>query len=250
METITQYFISPGRFAFNSASLIKFDGQYSYWGTWSKRWIHDPTLSKQYWIEEYLNPITEQEVQKIINEKEKIWQLKSRDWILSLFFHTSENSYLRSAGRYQDKGTTDILLNDKKGYSFYGWRKLPLLPGCRVEWCKPALKRCCMVKSLWGNDGFCDHLTIRERDQWRYRMKKTFLFQNLCQILFFRNGFMYLLFNWVSERVLLLRTTPHGRALPWMKPKKNPPEFLPGDWATQSPSLLRCHPKFLFAFCL
>jgi hypothetical protein len=61
---------------------------------------------------------------------------------------------------------------------------------------------------------------------------------------------MYLLFNWVSERVLLLRTTPHGRALPWMKPKKNPPEFLPGDWATQSPSLLRCHPKFLFAFCL
>ena len=72
MQTKTQYFISPGRFAFNSASLIKFDGQYSYWGTWSRRWIHDPTLSKQYWIEEYLNPITEQEVQKIINEKEKI----------------------------------------------------------------------------------------------------------------------------------------------------------------------------------
>jgi len=31
---------------------------------------------------------------------------------------------------------------------------------------------------------------------------------------------MYLLFNWISERVLLLHTTPHGRALPWMKPKK------------------------------
>jgi hypothetical protein len=71
MQTTPRYFISPGRFAFNSASLIKFDGQYSYWGTWSKRWIHDPTLSKQYWIEEYLHPITEQEVQKIINEKEK-----------------------------------------------------------------------------------------------------------------------------------------------------------------------------------
>ena len=72
VQTKTQYFISPSRFAFNSAFLIKFDGQYSYWSNWSKRWIHDPTLSEQYWVKDYLNPITEGEAEKITNEEEKI----------------------------------------------------------------------------------------------------------------------------------------------------------------------------------
>jgi hypothetical protein len=73
MQTNTQYFISPSRFTFNSAFLIKFDGQYSYWGNWSKRWIHDPTLSEQYWVKEYLSPITEGEAEKITSEEELIW---------------------------------------------------------------------------------------------------------------------------------------------------------------------------------
>ena len=68
MKIKTQYFILPGRFTLESSFLIKFDGHYSYWGSRSKKWICDPTLVKQNWIDEYFTPITQREVKEIIKE--------------------------------------------------------------------------------------------------------------------------------------------------------------------------------------
>ena len=68
MKTKTQYFLLPGHFTLDSSFLIKFDGQYSYWGSRSKQWICDPTLLKQYWIDNYFTPLTEREAKKIIKE--------------------------------------------------------------------------------------------------------------------------------------------------------------------------------------
>jgi hypothetical protein len=48
---------------------VKFDGRYSYWGNRSKKWICDPTLFKQYWIDDYFQHITEREAKKIIQEE-------------------------------------------------------------------------------------------------------------------------------------------------------------------------------------
>jgi hypothetical protein len=66
MKTKTQYFISPGGFKLDSMFLIKFDGHYSYWGYRSKKWICDPTLFKQQWVDDNCVPITEMEANKII----------------------------------------------------------------------------------------------------------------------------------------------------------------------------------------
>jgi|GEM_PF-1629264 hypothetical protein len=68
MKTKTQYFILPGHVTVDSTFLIKFDGQYSYWGSRSEKWILDPTLIKQSWIEDYFTPISERDAQKIIRE--------------------------------------------------------------------------------------------------------------------------------------------------------------------------------------
>jgi hypothetical protein len=68
MKPKTQYFMLPGQFTLDSSFLIKFDGQYSYWGSRSQKWICDPTLFKQSWIENYFKPITEREAQEIIEE--------------------------------------------------------------------------------------------------------------------------------------------------------------------------------------
>ena len=68
MKAKTQYFISPGGFTLDSMFLIKFDGQYSYWGYRSKKWICDPTLFKQNWINDYFKPINEKDAKKIIEE--------------------------------------------------------------------------------------------------------------------------------------------------------------------------------------
>jgi hypothetical protein len=68
MKTKTQYFIVPGHVTVDSTFLIKFDGQYSYWGSRSEKWILDPTLIKQSWIEEYFTPISKRDAQKIIRE--------------------------------------------------------------------------------------------------------------------------------------------------------------------------------------
>ena len=68
MKIIPQYFILPGYFTLDSSFLIKFDGQYSYWGSRSKKWICDPSLIKQSWIEDYFTRITEREAKKIIKE--------------------------------------------------------------------------------------------------------------------------------------------------------------------------------------
>jgi len=69
MKEKTQYFIVPGRFTLESSFVIKYDGKYSYWGSRSKKWICDPTLFKQYWIDDYFKHITESEAQKIIKEE-------------------------------------------------------------------------------------------------------------------------------------------------------------------------------------
>jgi hypothetical protein len=68
MKIKTQYFILPGPFTLDSSFLIKFDGQYSYWGSRSKKWICDPTLLKQNWIDDYFTTITQREAQEIIKE--------------------------------------------------------------------------------------------------------------------------------------------------------------------------------------
>jgi hypothetical protein len=66
MKTTLQYFILPGRYTLGSSFLIKSDGQYSYWGSESKKWICDPTFLKQDWVDDNCIPITEMEAHKII----------------------------------------------------------------------------------------------------------------------------------------------------------------------------------------
>jgi hypothetical protein len=66
MNSKRQYFIKPGRFTLGSSFLIKFDGQYSYWGSESHRWICDSTLFKQQWVDDNCISITEMEANKII----------------------------------------------------------------------------------------------------------------------------------------------------------------------------------------
>jgi hypothetical protein len=61
METKTQYFVIPGPYTMTSSFLIKFDGQYWYWGNRSKQWICDRTLDNS-----RLTQITEREAKKII----------------------------------------------------------------------------------------------------------------------------------------------------------------------------------------
>jgi hypothetical protein len=63
MTTKTQYLILPARSNTDSSLLIKFDGQYSYWGGTSHTWISDPSLKK---INEKFKPITENDANKFI----------------------------------------------------------------------------------------------------------------------------------------------------------------------------------------
>ncbi len=62
MTTKTQYFILQGRSNTDSSLIIKFDGQYSYWGSASCTWICDPNLKHTGGFK----PITEREVKKFI----------------------------------------------------------------------------------------------------------------------------------------------------------------------------------------
>ena len=64
--TETQYLILQGHSNIDSSLLIKFDGQYSYWGWTSKKWIHDPAILKRYCIDENFQPVTERDVKYII----------------------------------------------------------------------------------------------------------------------------------------------------------------------------------------
>ncbi len=66
MLTKTQYFKIPDRFTSQSSFLIKFDGEYSYWGMESKTWIYDPTVLKQDWVHDRCIPITKREADTII----------------------------------------------------------------------------------------------------------------------------------------------------------------------------------------
>lgn len=68
MKTKTQYFKIPERFTSQSSILIKFDGEYSYWGVESKTWIYDPTVLKQAWIHEHCVPISRVEANTIIEQ--------------------------------------------------------------------------------------------------------------------------------------------------------------------------------------
>jgi hypothetical protein len=51
MVTKAQYFTLPGSYTLKSSFLIKFDGEYWYWGERSKKWIHDESLFKQHCID-------------------------------------------------------------------------------------------------------------------------------------------------------------------------------------------------------
>ena len=63
MKTKTQYLILQGHSNIDSSLLIKFDGQYSYWGRSFHTWISDPILKQ---IENKFIPITESEAKKYI----------------------------------------------------------------------------------------------------------------------------------------------------------------------------------------
>jgi hypothetical protein len=76
MTTKTQYFIIPRRSNLESLFLIKFDGQYSYRGSMTKKWIYDPTVLKQDWIDKNCIPITEMEANKIIKGKEPLFNYR------------------------------------------------------------------------------------------------------------------------------------------------------------------------------
>ena len=56
--TETQYLILQGHSNIDSSLLIKYDGQYSYWGSKSHTWISDPALKQ---IGHKFKPITESE---------------------------------------------------------------------------------------------------------------------------------------------------------------------------------------------
>ena len=63
MKTTTRYFIIPGAYTtITSSLLIKSEGdEYWYWGTRSKQWIKDRTLTNS-----RLMQITDSEAQKIL----------------------------------------------------------------------------------------------------------------------------------------------------------------------------------------
>jgi len=63
MTTQTQYFMLQGRSNTDSSLIIRFDGQYSYWGKKSQTWICDPNLQQ---IRDNLKPITGNDVKKYI----------------------------------------------------------------------------------------------------------------------------------------------------------------------------------------
>lgn len=66
MVTKAQYFTLPGSYTLKSSFLIKFDGEYWYWGERSKKWIHDECLFKQHCIDGRLKYITKREANKIL----------------------------------------------------------------------------------------------------------------------------------------------------------------------------------------
>jgi hypothetical protein len=63
METKTRYFVIPGPYSMQSSLLIKFDGQFWYWGENSKQWIHERSLYDRKLIQ-----ITEREAEQIIKK--------------------------------------------------------------------------------------------------------------------------------------------------------------------------------------
>jgi hypothetical protein len=63
MKTETRYLILQGHSITDSSLLIKFHGQYSYWGSKSHTWISDPSLQQ---IDDKLKPISESEAKKYI----------------------------------------------------------------------------------------------------------------------------------------------------------------------------------------
>jgi len=61
MDTKTRYFVIPGPHTMTSSLLIKFDGDFWYWGESSHQWIHERSLYDRKLIQ-----ITEKEAEKII----------------------------------------------------------------------------------------------------------------------------------------------------------------------------------------
>jgi len=79
METKTQYKILQGCCTKDPLILIKFDGEYSYWGWTSKKWICDPNILSRYCMDANFQPITERDVEKIIKTKHYT------SWILDIW---------------------------------------------------------------------------------------------------------------------------------------------------------------------
>ena len=63
MKTKIQYLMLQGHSNIDSSLIIRFDGQYSYWGSTSHTWIRDPTLQR---IGDKFKPITESDAKKFI----------------------------------------------------------------------------------------------------------------------------------------------------------------------------------------
>jgi hypothetical protein len=66
MDIKTQYKVLQGRSTKDPLILVKFDGQHSYWGWMSKKWIYDPAVIKRYYLDTNFQLITESDVKYII----------------------------------------------------------------------------------------------------------------------------------------------------------------------------------------
>ena len=64
MDTKTRYFVIPGPYTMTSSLLVKFDGQFWYWGESSRQWIHERSLYDRKLIQ-----ISEREAEKIIKKE-------------------------------------------------------------------------------------------------------------------------------------------------------------------------------------
>ncbi len=69
MEIKTQYKVLQGRSTKDPLILVKFDGQHSYWGWMSKKWIYDPAVIKRYYLDTNFQLITESDVKYIIKNR-------------------------------------------------------------------------------------------------------------------------------------------------------------------------------------
>ena len=71
IDRSTKYFIQDPFFSYSKhgGMIVKFDGNFWYWGEFIKEWTRDITLWKSNFINGELSPITEEEALRLIEER-------------------------------------------------------------------------------------------------------------------------------------------------------------------------------------